>query len=212
MPVDVVLTGPVPEPDRFVGEICGFGTGSGVRIVIGRWEQSPLGAFADAMVERPDGHRVLIAPRLDVAEYVMSIYQFDELVETAVVVERTPGSLTFRGGPLEARVTIGRRGRLGWLLRGVPRTLAASRIWPVLTDPVARVVMPGVRTRGLTAGGREAYTARDLHHLVAVDASWDGRDLGPLAPLEPPVRFGFSSAPRRPAVVSVITTVQRVEM
>ena len=104
---------------------------------------------------------------------------------------------------------VGRRSRLGWLLRAVPRTLAVSSVWPVLTDPVARLAMPGVRTRGRTAGGREAYAATDLHHVDAVEATWDGRDLGPLAPLEPPVRFGFSSAPRRPAIVAVTTTVRR---
>lgn len=198
----------MPESDRFVGEICGFGTASGVRVVIGRWERSPLGAFADAMVERADGHRVLIAPQSAVAEYVTAIYQFDEVLETAIAVERSPDSLTFRGGLLEARVAIGRRSPLGWVLRSIPRTLSTSRLWPVLTDPVARLAMPGVRTRGMTAGGQESYTATDLHRVDAVEASCDGKDLGALAPLQPPVRFGFSSAPRRPAIVAVTTTVR----
>lgn len=193
-----------------MGEICGFGTISGVRVVIGCWEQSPLGSFTDAMVEPADGHRVLIAPRSDVAAYIASIYQFDEIVESAVAVRRVPQSFTFRGGPLHAQVSIGRRSALGWVLRSVPRAVAASRIWPALTDPVVRLIMPGVRTRGLTAGGREAYSATDLHLVDAVEASWDGHDLGALAPLEPPVRFGFSSAPRRPSIVAVTTTVRPV--
>jgi hypothetical protein len=69
--------------------------------------------------------------------------------------------------------------------------------------------MPGVRTRGVTPGGRETYAASDLHVIDDVRASWHGRDLGRLAPVDPPVPFGFSSAPRRPSIVSVTTTVHR---
>ena len=204
-----MFTRGVSRHERFVGEICGFGTSSGARIVIGRWERSPLGSFADAMVEHGDGRRVLVAPSHEVAAYVGSIYQFDDVVESPVVVRREPDSLTFRGGPLEADVAIGRRSALGQLLRRVPTVIAAGRIWPVLADPVVRLVMPGVRARGVTPGGREAYSATDLRVVDAVTATWDGDDLGPLAPLEPPVRFGFSSAPRRPSIVTVTTTVRR---
>jgi len=35
----------------FTGEICGFGTTSGDRFVVGRWVDSPLGAFTDVMHE-----------------------------------------------------------------------------------------------------------------------------------------------------------------
>src|SRR5690606_39583710 len=40
---------------RFRGRIAGWGTASGTRVVVGRWDASPFGAFADVMVERPDG-------------------------------------------------------------------------------------------------------------------------------------------------------------
>jgi hypothetical protein len=42
-----------------------------------------------------------------------------------------------------------------------------------------------------------------------VSASWDGVDLGGVAPVLPPVRFGFGSSPARPSIVSVVTTVRR---
>ena len=32
---------------RFRGEIVGIGSESGIRIVVGRWQESPLGSFAD---------------------------------------------------------------------------------------------------------------------------------------------------------------------
>ena len=193
---------------RFLGEICGFGTTSGVRVVVGRWPSSPFGSFADAMVEHADGRRVLVAPSAGVVDLVGAVYEFDDIVTVDVVAERTAGSLRITAGPLDAEVTIGDRDALGWVLRSVPRPLATSPTWATLIDPIARVTMRGVRTRGRTAGGREYYAATDRHRVVAVRASWDGADLGGLADVDPPVRFGFSSAPRRPSIVAVCTTVR----
>ena len=48
--------------DRFTGRIAGVGTTSGVRVVVGRWDQSPWGGFTDVMLAQPDGLRVLLAP------------------------------------------------------------------------------------------------------------------------------------------------------
>jgi hypothetical protein len=198
----------IRREDRFVGEICGLGTASGCRVVIGRWTSSPFGSFADAMVEHADGHRVLLAPDDAVATYVSTVYEFDEVVVTSVSTDRPPGRLRFRGGPLIADITIGSRDALGWALRAVPRSVATSATWASLVDPVARLTMRGVRTRGSTAGGEEHYGATDRHRVVAVTATWSGADLGALAAVEPPVRFGFSSAPRRPSIVAVTTTVR----
>jgi len=199
----------VAGQDRFAGEICGFGTTSGTRVVIGRWPTSPFGSFADAMVEHADGHRVFVAPDGDVAAYVTGVYEFDDLVVAPVDVERVPGFLRFVGGPLAADVVVGRRDALGWALRAVPRPLATSTAWATAIDPIARVVMPGVRTRGTTPGGHEFYAATDRHRLTTIDASWEGAPLGALTAVDPPVRFGFSSTPRRSSIVAVTTTVRR---
>ena len=205
----VGLTDGVRAADhRFVGEICGFGTASGCRVVIGRWPRSPFGSFADAMVEQPDGHRLLIAPTDEVATYVSGVYGFDETVVATVGTERSDGRLRFDGGPLVADVTIGGRDPLGWALRGVPSAIATSTRWATVVDPIARLTMHGVRTRGTTTGGQEFYGATDRHHVEAVHATWDGVELGPLADVDPPVRFGFSSAPRHPSIVAVTTTVR----
>src|SRR4051794_37547125 len=53
---------PVSVDLVFDGWIAGVGTREGTRAVLGRWSSSPWGAFADVMVERPDGHRILLAP------------------------------------------------------------------------------------------------------------------------------------------------------
>jgi len=115
--------------DRFEGSICGFGTASGTRIVVGRWEVSPFGAFADVMVERPDGTRLLLAPTQEVGDYVGGIYGFDDVQVVPVTTSRTSVRLAVSAGPLEAEASIGRRTRWGRLLRLVPRRLATSPTW-----------------------------------------------------------------------------------
>lgn len=194
---------------RFDGEIAAVGTTSGHRIVIGRWTVSPFGPIADVMLETPDGHRLLIAPNGDVAGFISSTYYFDSVAVEPVEAVRDPGQLTVVAGRLRAHLTIGRRGGLGLLLRAVPRRVATTPAWAVLVDPLARALLSGVRTRGSArAGRREWCGACDLHPLVSVTATWRGTDLGLLADVSPPVRFGFGAPPRRPALVRLITTVQ----
>ncbi len=194
---------------RFRGEIGGFGTTSGYRAVVGRWPSSPFGALADVMLERPDGHRLLLAPTAALAEFIAATYTFDEVAVVPVTATRTPARLEVAAGDFHADVTVGRRDGLGVLMRLVPRRLGEMPAWAAAVDPVARRLMAGVRTRGSAGSGRrEWYGAHDLHRLVAVRASWQGEDLGSLAPVDPPVRFGFGSAPRRPSLVAVTTTVE----
>ncbi len=193
---------------RFVGEICGFGTTSGRRVVIGRWPTSPFGPIADAMVEDANGHRTLIAPTAEVGHYIAGVYGFDEVVEAPVGAERTAGGLRFQGGPLAADIVVGGRDALGWLLRAVPERIATHTRWASMVDPFAVRLLRGVRTRGTTVGGEEFYGATDRHRVVGVRATWNGDDLGPLADVDPPVRFGFSSTPRRPSIVAVTTTIR----
>lgn len=202
----------------FTGRILGVGTSSGVRLVVGVWDTSPLGSFADVMVERADGHRVLLAPSREVADFVTGTYTFDETRIEPVEVDLAAGSPTARDGApatfsvatpsLTLAATLGRRTALGWLLRGIPRRVAASPLLSTVTDPVARVVLRGVRTRGSAGRGRqEFYGATDLRTVTAVTARLDGVDLGTLTPVDPPARFGFSSTPRRPALTEVVTTI-----
>ena len=169
---------------------------------------SPFGRFADAMVEQPDGCRVLIAPTAGVAEVIGGVYEFDHVIVDVVHTSRSAGRCAFAGGPLRVDVTIGERDVLGWILCAVPRAVASSVAWATIVDPIARLTMRGVRTRGRTRGGRETYGATDRHVLIAANATWEGIDLGALADLDPPVRFGFGSAPRRPSIVALTTTVR----
>ena len=161
------------------------------------------------MHEAPDGVRTLLAPTDPVAEYVAGTYTFDRVVVVPVTADRSADRLGVEAGDLVADLTIGTRTRLGWALRAVPPPVARAGWWSALIDPVARRALRGVRTRGTAGRDRhEWYGATDQHRIVAVRAALGGVDLGALADVWPPVRFGFGSAPRRPSVVAVTTTVR----
>lgn len=193
---------------RFQGAIAGVGSTSGVRVVVGRWDRSPLGAFADAMVAEADGRRVLLAPSQEVADFVAATYSFDEVRIEPLTVEGVTRWLV-RSPSLLLDLEIGHRTTLGRLLRAVPTAVGTSPAWCAVTDPVARVVMRGVRTRGSAGNGRrEWYAATDHHVLRSATGSYDGVDLGALRPVSPEPGFGFSSTPTRPSVTSLVTTVE----
>jgi len=198
--------------DVYRGHIAGFGTASGRRFVVGRWLTSPYGAFADVMVEDPAGLRTLLAPSRDVADEVSAAYTFDavHVVDVRVTADEVSRTWHVTAGPLAAEITIGARTRVGALLAAVPRPLASAEWFAGAVDPVARVAVPGVRTRGTAGGGRrETYAASDQHAVTAVSATWADTPCGDLRDLVPPVGFGFSSAPARPSVTRVSTTIRR---
>ena len=197
---------------RFDGSIAGLGSTSGVRVVVGQWQRSPLGAFADVMLAEPDGTRVLLAPDEHVAEFVSTTYRFDrvQIGPVDVEIERASDHPSWHvvAPGLEITFDVGRRPALGWLLGLVPEQLATAPVWARLTDPVARVVLRGVRTRGSAGNGRrEFYGATDLHRVRALRGTWQGTGLGALAPVSPDPGFGFGSTPRRPSVTRIVTTV-----
>lgn len=196
--------------DRFGGRILGAGSTSGLRLVIGDWDTSPLGSFTDVMVATADDRRVLLAPGTAVAEYVTATYTFDEVRLCPVTLAADGDTWHLDAGPLRCRVGLGTRTAVGWLLRPVPDRVGRARAFAHLADPVARRLLPGVRTVGSAGGGRrEYYGAHDQHHVTSVAGTWEGTDLGGLAPVRPVPRFGFSSTPVAPSVTRVTTTVAR---
>lgn len=202
------MPGRAPHRLRFVGRIAGFGTASGTRVVLGLWEHTPCGAFADAMVETGDGHRLLIAPTREVADFIGSTYAFDEVVVAPVEWRRIAGGLSVAAGPLRVRLRLGGLTPLGRLLRVVPRRVAEHPAWLTAISPVASLLVRGVSTAGSAGHGRrEYYGVRAIRRIDGVEATLAEADLGPLRPLSPPVRFGFSSAPAVPVIVDVTTTI-----
>jgi len=190
------------------------GSTSGIRVVVGWWHESPFGPFADAMIERPDGRRILLAPTEQVRDLVATTYVFDETrIEPFSVAAGGEDSRWVVDSPsLSLRLDVGGRMPVGHLLRLLPRGVAQSPAFATLADLVARVAMRGVRTRGMArAGRREFYGATDLRAVTALAGALDGIELGALAPVDPPCRFGFSSTPRRPSVTDVVTTIVQTD-
>lgn len=194
--------------DRFRGYIAGLGTETGTRLVVGHWLDSPLGPFTDVMVENASGSRLLLAPTLETADYVMDTYSFDALDVVGVEGRLSADRLLVSAGPLRLNLRLGSRTVLGQVLEHVPAALAVHPRWLAAINPVAGILVPGVRTAGSAGGGRrEYYGVRSIRSIAGATAIWNGRDLGGLSPLEPPVHFGFSSMPAKPQVVAVTTSI-----
>ena len=82
--------------------------------MVGRWDLSPYGAFADAMVERTAvGHRLLLAPTQEVADFVAATYVFDEVRLEPVTVD----GWRFTSTSLTIELEVGDRTALGRVLR-----------------------------------------------------------------------------------------------
>lgn len=201
-------SGAVSSRWTFDGHIAGIGTASGLRAVVGMWQDSPFGSFADVMVQQPSGHRLLLAPTPDVAGFIAATYSFDEVQVVDVAASLDRHSLTVDAGPLAIRAITGARTLLGTALRAVPRRLAVHPRWLATVNPFAALAAPGARTYGTAGSGRkEFYGVTDLHHVTSAVVRWNGSDAGALAPIRPPVTFGFSSVPPRPSIARVRTTV-----
>ena len=155
-------------------------------MVVGRWDESPYGAFADVMVETAAGHRVLLAPTQEVADFVASTYTFDEVRIEPLALN----GWVLSSPSLSLELAVGQRapasvGCCAWCRA----RLAESPAWCTVTDPVARVVLRGVRTRGTAGNGRrEWYGATDVRAVTSVTGTFDGADLGTLAPVTPAPR------------------------
>ncbi|GAC1370517.1 MAG: hypothetical protein NVSMB43_05980 [Pseudarthrobacter sp.] len=192
----------------FDGHIAGIGTASGLRAVVGVWQQSPFGSFADVMVQQASGHRLLLAPTQEVAAFISATYSFDSVKILKVDARFEDRLLTVDAGPLHLRASMGGRTLLGNALRIVPRHLAVHTAWLRAVSPLAGLLSPGARTAGTAGSGRvEYYGVSDLHRVSSAVVSWDGADAGALAPIRPAVTFGFSSVPAQPGVARVRTTV-----
>lgn len=196
------------DTEQFVGHIASLGTTSGVRIVIGMWETSRFGAFTDVMVESLEGTRTLLAPSAAVADYVSGAYSFDIVRTVPLTVNMDEERLSLDAGPLSVRAEFGETTGVGKLLSLIPPAIGTHPRWLSAINPAAKILMPGVRTAGtIKDGRRQFYGATGARTITEATASWAGESLGSLSNVRPRVRFGFSSAPKKPQLVNVTTTL-----
>jgi hypothetical protein len=173
------------------GRILGCGFSTGVRVVVGMWDASPIGPFADVMWAERDGTRVLHAGR-DAARFVTSVYAFDREVHDEVDATWDGRTLDVRFGPRRLTFTVG---------RGIPFPPRPRWITQHVEAPIARRLL-GVRTYGVSPSGvEEWYRATRFHRVRAVDVH--GLPLGVMGPVAPPCRFGFSEPPPMPSLTEV---------
>lgn len=192
----------------FKGYIAGLGTEAGIRMVIGSWAESPFGTFADVMIETADGQRTLLAPNTAVAEFVSDTYRFERIEIGNTRVVHSDDAFILAAPGLELAVKLGGPAPFDHLLRWVPPRLATAPVWLRAIDPIAGRLIPGVRTAGSACNDRrEYYGARRTRLITSIAGTFRGADLGGLTPLRPPVRFGSSSTPATPQMVSVTTTI-----
>jgi hypothetical protein len=192
---------------RLEGIIVASGFASGDRIVAGVWNSGPLGPMVDVMWARPDGTRVLLAPNRPVAEFVGGIYAFDRTEIVELDARRSRDRLNVTAGEIAFDAWAGKANPLFGLR---PKVLRRSLVWVRIEDVIFRAAIGrlmlggarGVRAYGRTPSGvREWYCVDSYRPLLAARASCDGVDLGPMAPVDPPVGFGVSEFPHRPALV-----------
>ena len=181
--------------DVFSGRISSSGFSSGDRIVIGDWEDSPLGSFTNIMLARPDGSRVLISPSEKHAEYVSKLYNFEEVRILDLVVTRDKKSIQIEGTGLSVKMS--------W---GVALAIPIWRpLWFIATvENLFAKILYGTKTYGLTKDGRrEWYSIRSISRVSSTEAIFDGKNFGDSEEFEISACFGFSEPPRKPSSVSL---------
>lgn len=184
---------------RLEGVIGAAGFASGDRVVVGHWSRCPGGPLSDVMWASPSGHRTLYAPTPAGAAFVTSVYDFDEVVvDPGLVVVGDGRALDVTLPSISASVVL--TAGPGWR---IPPSRRPAWVTRRVEAPVARALM-GVETHGVSPTGvEEWYQATAWRPVVTARASVAGHDLGGLALLDPPCRFGFSEPPRRPALTQV---------
>ena len=175
------------------GSITSFGTTSGHRFVIGNWETSPIGRFADVMWAPPDGRRILVACEA-AADYVTTVYPFSEFIHTEVSAHLDGRKIEVNAGPLAIKLASGHPLPFPWRPRWVTGSVESA---------LAQRIM-GVRTSGVSpTGSTEWYRTRSLSWVRQGLATVGGDSCGELAPISGHLGFGFTEPPTRPSHVKL---------
>jgi len=187
--------------DVFRGRIFSSSFGRGDRIVIGKWEESPLGRFTNVMWADPNGKRTLFSPSEEHSEYVSSLYTFEEIRIVPIEVNIAGKSISVQADDLRVSMFWGFT-----LPLPIPRPL-----WFIssVENFFARILF-GTKTHGLANNGNEEwYSVRGISWLKGASAKVSGDDLGDMTRRSDSACFGFSEPPVRPAAVTLSSIIQK---
>ena len=146
----------------FRGRITSSGFESGDSLVIGDWTESPLGAFTNIMWSKPDGSRVLLSPSPEHADFVSSLYYFDEVVVTEIIVNRNRKTVSIKTDCLQVSMS--------W---GVSFPLPIPRpLWFISSiENLFGKTIFGSSTYGIARdGSREWYSIRGISRVFHAEA------------------------------------------
>ena len=189
------------HPDRatVAGTISSATFSGGHRFVIGHWPTSPIGPLSDVMWTDPDDRRTLLVADQAGANFIGSIYAFDDVEVGPIRVLSDGRQITVHTPRLQLRLAGGRLWPVPF-----PRPLGVTR-W--VEGSIARALM-GVETYGVSpTGATEWYQTRGWRWVTDGQASVDGRSLGEPRHFDAPVGVGFSEPPARPSIVKVRVTI-----
>lgn len=185
--------------DVFKGRITSSGFQSGDRIVVGTWDESRFGKFTDIMWARPDGHRTLIAPSKDIAEYVDEMYSFDEILIQDIDVEQNGDEMKVSCEMMELEFVWNR----GWKI-----PFKRSLLFIATVELFFAKLFFSTRTHGVTRNNRKEWYAIDrVSKITKANAIISGQSAGQISPMKEPCKFGFSEAPKKPSSCEVRTHI-----
>ena len=188
---------------KFEGRISSSGFSSGDIIVIGDWEKSPLGAFTNIMWMKPNGKRILLSPSNEHADYVSSLYQFEEVIILPIEVKRERFRIEISAGSLDVSM----KWKKGW------RIPKYRPLWFISTiEQFAARIFFGTRTYGRTNNGlREWYCIHELSKIVDSVASDNGKQFGQKTAIQTKTCFGFTNPPKKPTSVKLRSVIENLD-
>ena len=185
--------------DVFKGRISSCAFTSGDRVVIGDWHESPLGRFTDIMWANKDGKRTLVAPNQDVADYVNSMYEFEETIIEDISINNSERQLSLNSATMNFE--------LKWD-KGWPIPFKRSLFFIATVELFFAKLFFGTKTHGTTNNQRKEWYAIDrVSKIKSASGRINGQDLGDMTNMSP-CKFGFSEAPKKPSSCEVRTHIQ----
>ena len=185
----------------FRGRIFSSSFERGDRVVIGAWDDSPLGGFTNIMWADPNGNRTLLSPSEKHADYVSSLYSFEEIRIVPFDVKIDGKSISVKADDFTVSMSWGFRFPLP-----LPRPL-----WFISSvENFFAKMLFGTRTHGIANNGSEEwYSIRSISWLKDASAMVSGNNLGAMSSRTESSCFGFSEPPIRPAAVSLTSIIEK---